>query len=412
MNRKKTMKLWNKNFFLLWQGQLVSVFGDALYSIALNFFVLQKTGSTAIMGTVMALVTIPRIILGPLSGVVVDRSDRKKLIIIGDVIRGLGILFVSFAANKGFLELWMIMIVAIVIGICSSFFNPSIESVLPDTVPAEKIIKATSSFQIATTGADILGQSIGGVLYTLVGAPIMFLINGVSYLFSAVTECYIDVPKLERKNRNVTLKEDFKDGMKFILKYEGLVRTIIVSFFINFLFGMIRVLIIPWFVNSTHLGMSKYGVLNAFQSVGLIIGMLVLSVITIKPEHKYKIYLVSLFLFILSIGTGAFLNQYILILLFFFIAFGFQFIFNTIVNSTIMIKTPVDKRGKVSATKTTIGMALSPLGNLIGGVLCEFIDPRTLIIINTVLGIIVVAIVVINPTVKKFFNNENEVYSQ
>ena len=79
---KQRLKVWNRNFLLLWQGQMVSVLGDALYDIALNFFVLELTGSTAIMGTVMALVTIPRIILGPISGVIVDRYDRKKLIVL------------------------------------------------------------------------------------------------------------------------------------------------------------------------------------------------------------------------------------------------------------------------------------------------------------------------------------------
>lgn len=404
------MKLWNKNFFLLWQGQLVSVFGDALYTLALNFFVLEVTGSTAVMGTVMALVTIPRIIFGPVSGVIVDRYDRKKLIISGDVIRGLSILFVAYGANNDFLEVWMIMAVAIISGICSSFFNPAIESVLPDIVPSQNMIKANSAYQIATTGADVLGQSVGGALYTLIGAPVMFLINGISYLFSAVTEGFIDVPGVERKNRNVTFKEDFKEGIRFIFRYEGLVRTILISFFINFLFGMIRVLIIPWFTESANLGMSRYGILGAVQSIGLIAGMVALSVVTIKPQHKYRIYIVSLFLFITGIGAGAFFNQFILILTFFFAAFGFQFVFNTVLNSTIMLKTPVDKRGKVSAAKTTLGMAISPFGNFAGGVLCEFAAPRTLIIMNTLIAVAVVAAVVIHPTVKTFLNYD-EVYN-
>ena len=103
-------RLWNRNFFLLWQGQMVSVLGDALYDIALNFFVLEMTGSTVIMGTVMALVTVPRILLGPAAGVFVDRYDRKKLIIFGDVVRGVSVLFIAFAAWNGFLEIWMVIV--------------------------------------------------------------------------------------------------------------------------------------------------------------------------------------------------------------------------------------------------------------------------------------------------------------
>lgn len=398
------LKLWNRNFFLLWQGQLVSVFGDALYSMALGFWVLQETGSTTIMGSIMALVTIPRIILGPIAGVIVDRYDRKKLIILGDLIRGFGMLFVAILALNGLLKIWMVMLMGVLLGICSSFFNPSIQSVLPEIVPNDKLVKANSSYQMATTGADIVGLSIGGFLYTLIGAPLMFLINSISYLFSAFTEGFIKIPKIERKNLNITFKEDFMEGIKFILTFKGLVRSLIMAFFINFLFGMIRVLIIPWFLSNPSLGMSKYGILNGFQSLGFLIGTLVLSFINIKSNHKYSVYIFSIITFVSLIGFGAFINNFIIILLCFTTAFGFMFVFNTLANSTIMELTPSDKRGKVFATIGTLVMAISPLGNFVGGVLGEFMNPRTVIIGGTVISLIVICSIVVNQDVKKFLN--------
>lgn len=398
------LKLWNRNFFLLWQGQLVSVFGDALYSMALGFWVLQETGSTTIMGSIMALVTIPRIILGPIAGVIVDRYDRKKLIILGDLIRGFGMLFVAILALNGLLKIWMVMLMGVLLGICSSFFNPSIQSVLPEIVPNDKLVKANSSYQMATTGADIVGLSIGGFLYTLIGAPLMFLINSISYLFSAFTEGFIKIPKIERKNLNITFKEDFMEGIKFILTFKGLVRSLIMAFFINFLFGMIRVLIIPWFLSNPSLGMSKYGILNGFQSLGFLIGTLVLSFINIKSNHKYSVYIFSIITFVSLIGFGAFINNFIIILLCFTTAFGFMFVFNTLANSTIMELTPSDKRGKVFATIGTLAMAISPLGNFVGGVLGEFMNPRTVIIGGTVISLIVICSIVVNQDVKKFLN--------
>ena len=77
----KKGKIWNKNYILLLQGQLVSTIGDSLYSIALAFFVLKLTGSTALVGMIMGIVTIPRIILGPFAGTIVDRYNRKMLIL-------------------------------------------------------------------------------------------------------------------------------------------------------------------------------------------------------------------------------------------------------------------------------------------------------------------------------------------
>lgn len=402
------MKLWNKNFFLLWQGQLVSVFGDALYSMALGFWVLQETGSTTIMGSIMALVTIPRIILGPFAGVIVDRCDRKKLIILGDLIRGIGMLMIAILALNGSLKIWMVMLMGIVLGICSSFFNPSIQSVLPEIVPSDKLIKANSSYQMATTGADIVGQSIGGLLYTVIGAPLMFLINSISYIFSSFTEGFIKIPKIERKNINITFREDFMEGIKFILRFKGLIRSLIMAFFVNFLFGMIRVLIIPWFVSDPSLGMAKYGVLNGFQSFGFLIGTLVLSFITIKSNQKYNVYIFSIVTFVSLIGLGAFINNFIIIIICFTSAFGFMFVFNTVANSTIMELTPADKRGKVFATIGTLAMAISPIGNFVGGVLGEFMNPRAVIIESAIVGLIIVCSIVVNPEVKKFINYEAE----
>lgn len=402
------MKLWNRNFFLLWQGQLVSVFGDALYSMALGFWVLQETGSTTIMGSIMALVTIPRIILGPFAGVIVDRCDRKKLIILGDLIRGIGMLIIAILALNGSLKIWMVMLMGIVLGICSSFFNPSIQSVLPEIVPSDKLIKANSSYQMATTGADIVGQSIGGLLYTVIGAPLMFLVNSISYLFSSFTEGFIKIPKIERKNVNITFREDFMEGIKFILRFKGLIRSLIMAFFVNFLFGMIRVLIIPWFVSDPSLGMAKYGILNGFQSFGFLIGTIVLSFITIKSNQKYNVYIFSIVTFVSLIGLGAFINNFVIIIICFTSAFGFMFVFNTVANSTIMELTPADKRGKVFATIGTLAMAISPIGNFVGGVLGEFMNPRAVIIGSAIVGLIIVCSIVVNPEVKKFINYEAE----
>ena len=203
-------------------------------------------------------------------------------------------------------------------------------------------------------------------------------------------------------------REDFKDGIRFVLQYEGMIRVIIMSFFINFLFGIIRVLIIPWFVDSPQLGMARYGVLSAAQSIGILTGMSVLSVVTVKASQKYNCYKISLFSFILMIGAAVLCNEYWMILLLFFLAFGFQMVFNMIMNSTVMQRTPVDKRGKVSAMKTTLGMAISPFGNFVGGLLGEVWNPRGIILVSTLLAVIVVSAIVIHPTVKEFLNYDTD----
>jgi MFS family permease len=98
-------RLWGRNFLLLWQGQLVSGLGDVVYEIALGFWILAVTGSTALMGSLMAASALPRILVAPIAGVVVDRSERKWLLISMDLARGVCVVLVAAAAFAG-VALW------------------------------------------------------------------------------------------------------------------------------------------------------------------------------------------------------------------------------------------------------------------------------------------------------------------
>jgi len=118
----KLDRLWNKNFFLLWQGQLVSVLGNIVYSIALGFWMLDLTGSTALMGSLMATSMVPNLIIAPFAGVLVDKWDRKRIIVMTDFIRGVFVTLIGIAGIFGFLQVWMVFVVGIVIGLCGAFF--------------------------------------------------------------------------------------------------------------------------------------------------------------------------------------------------------------------------------------------------------------------------------------------------
>lgn len=212
----KKGKIWNKNYILLLQGQLVSTIGDSLYSIALAFFVLKLTGSTALVGMIMGIVTIPRIILGPFAGTIVDRYNRKMLIVWADLIRGISIVAVSFLAYNDMLKVWMLMAVAVIDGVCATFFNPAMETVMPMVVPEDKLVKANSIFGMGQSAADIIGQTAGGALYKLLGAPMIFLINGISYIFSAGTETCINVPYDKTAKQEKSIWQDMKQGLAYI----------------------------------------------------------------------------------------------------------------------------------------------------------------------------------------------------
>ncbi|MGL5312608.1 MAG: MFS transporter, partial [Peptostreptococcaceae bacterium] len=338
------------------------------------------TGSTALMGLLSALTMAPRIVLGPFAGVFVDRWDRKKIIVITDFIRGIFVTFVGIAALNGFIQVWMVFIIGISNGICSAFFNPAIISSRPDIVPESKLVKANSLTSLAQSSMDMIGNAIGGVLYVTIGAPYMFLFNGISYLFSAFTEMFITIPKIERKNNQITFIEDFKEGFKFLWNFKVLRNMFVCASLLNFFFNSAGILFVPYFKEMPFLGVSRYGFAMTVLAMGAMSGSILLSMINLKREHKFNIFRLAIICQSILIILFMLSNNYPLMLVMIFTTFVCNVCVNTIASTAMMSVVPSEIRGKVMAITSTVSMGLTPIGQLIGGVLGELLPIRMVMI--------------------------------
>lgn len=366
-----TDKLWNKNFFLLWQGQLVSVLGNIVYSIALGFWILDLTGSTALMGSLMATSMVPNLIIAPFAGVFVDKWDRKWVIVVTDFIRGIVITIVGIAALMGFIQIWMVFVAALINGLCAAFFSPAISSVQPDVVPKSKLLKANSVSTMSSTSMQMIGNAVGGVLYISFGAAYMFLFNGISFLFSAFTEVFIKVPTIKKQDTKITFLEDFKEGFKFTWNFTALRRITLTACFINFVANGAFLLVLPYFNANELLGATKYGYAIAAESLGMVVGSLLLSVFTIPCKRKFNIFIIGSLLLCVSPILFLFVNNFYIITSLFFLQGLGNAIINTLLSATMQLIVPREMRGKVFALFQSLVMGLSPLGTIIGGLLGE-----------------------------------------
>ena len=337
------------------------------------------TGSTALMGTLMAASSLPRVLISPFAGVIVDRSDRKWLLVIMDTIRGIFVVFIGIAAYLGFIEIWMVFAAGITIGVCGAFFNPAVGSIMPDIVDKRKLVQANSVFNIIQTASGIIGSSVGGVLFRLLGASFMFLFNGISYLFSAITEVFIRVPKIIHEKAKLHFFADMKDGLRFVWHFRGLRTLMTIAGIINFFAVMGIMLILPLFHQEEHLGPVLYGIIMGFFTGGLFLGFLFTSLVNFKPEQRFKVFSMCYLL----MGAGMILLP---VTLYFPVMAGLVFItgfvnaiLNTFISTVLQLTTPQDKRGKVFGLLSSIGGGLMPVAYAVGGVLAEFISIRLLI---------------------------------
>ena len=401
---RKEPRLWNLNFMLLWQGQFVSSLGDTAYSIALGFWVLAVTGSTALMGALMATTALTRVVVSPFAGVIVDRTDRKWMLVATDALRGVVIVGVAAAAFAGVLDVWMVFAAGVVLGLCGAFFGPAITSALPDVVPKAKFVKANSLFHLIYAASGIPGFSVGGFLYALLGAPLLFLINGVSYLFSAATEVFIKIPKVQHAKQEFRFVEDTKAGLSFTWRVRPLRYMLVVFSVLNFFASMGIMLLLPLFERAEYLGPERYGVVLAGLAGGMFVGYILTSIVHIKPARRFAVFYGSA---VVGMGALAAFPLYLYFPLMFALAAVFG-LFNAVLNALIMavlqMTTPQNMRGKVFGLLGTLAGGLTPLAMALGGVLAEFISIRLLISASFILTFLSFLPLAFSPAIRRYVN--------
>lgn len=174
-----------RNFALLWSGQTVSRLGDQLQRIALAWWVLEKTGSAAAMGTVLIFTSAPMVLLLLVGGVAVDRFHRPRVMFLSDLVRGLTVGIVAFLMWQNLLTLPIVYVLATVFGIVNAFFQPAYVATVPDLVPAESRPSANSLTALSGELAGILGPALGAGIVKFGGTSFAFALDAVSFFVLA-----------------------------------------------------------------------------------------------------------------------------------------------------------------------------------------------------------------------------------
>ena len=377
-------KLFNKNFVLLFQGQFVSQLGSFVYFVAIVFWIKHATDSATIVGLIAMLATIPGILLGPFGGTFADHFSRKKIIVIGDIINGLTISSIAalmfFSPESTELIITLLFIEAVINGTVKSVFNPAIAAAIPDIVPEKTIDTANGLLQSSMQIAMLIGQTIGGVLYQVLGAPLVMLIDGVTYLFSAASESFISIPQ-KRREASASwsaafqkFKGDTWEGVRHVRGAEGLMGLFLVVALINFFTAPFAVLL-PFFVEDT-LGSTPawFGYIIGGMAVGSIIGSIAAGALNVAPKNKGKVVIAALSLLAAGFVAFAYSSGPVVALLILAVAGLCSGIVGVLITSVIQLSTPTEIRGRVFGLLGTLSMGLAPISLGLAGVIADMLD--------------------------------------
>ena len=385
MNGKK--RLWNKNFAILWQGQLISDFGNAAFSVALGFWVLEMTkspampdGNLGLMGTVMACFSLPRVVVSPFTGALADRLSRKWIIVAADFMRGL--LYTAMGVTVFFhvFPFAAIFPIAVLASICDGFFNPALSAALPDIVPQEQLTKANSARSASTSVSQLVGNAFGGVLYAALSAPRLILFNGLSFLYAALTQLFMKIPAVRRTAGKKQFLADMADGVKYTLSNRGL-RSLLTMCFITNFFAVIGItLLTPLFKSTPGFGVERYGFMMGAMMAGAVLGMLTLSILKIKPAMRARLFNASLVITVCTVIPIGFLYNVNVIYPLSFVMGVCNAIVNMMIQTILQATVPAEHRGKVFGIVGTFSGALMPLAMAVSGFIASAVGVRPTIV--------------------------------
>ncbi|WP_027363003.1 MFS transporter [Desulfospira joergensenii] len=368
----------NKNLTLLLSGQLVSQTGDKFYMLALSMMVLETTGSPAKTGLVLFAGLLPVVGAGLFSGVVVDRVNKKTLLIATDLFRGFIVSFVAYQYIQGSLGLGTILTSQVLLGLNSAFFNPTIPSIIPGIVKKENLSKANAGTQFVSGISNILGPAAGGIMVAGTGYFIVFGLNALSFFISAGFESLLKIPSMTSGPRE-SLGRSLKKGYQFIYGDSRLMNILLMVFVIHFFVGCVEVAIPVIADLLPGKGAANMGAIQAAFGAGSVVMALALSYARINGRESFLLFsAVGMIGCVISlIGISRVLDPNVLFpMLLFGLAGSSIILAGTSFQTLIQNRTEPHMIGRVFGVVSSLGNFSIPFAMLVYGFLFEAFDLR------------------------------------
>lgn len=361
-----------RTFVIIWVGQLVSILGSSLSSFALGVWVYQRSGSVTQFALVSFFFALPGLLVAPLAGAIVDRADRRWIMILSDTCSALITLAIALLLLAGRLEVWHIYLATIGASVIMAFQGPAHAASTPLIVPEAQLGRANGMAQIGGAISQIAAPVLAGALLALIQIQGIFVIDFVTFLFAVTTLLVVRIPRppvsAEGAVAHGSLLREAAYGWTYLAKRPGLVGLLLLFAIANFLLSTVVVLVTPLILSVA--GPVILGTVLSVGGVGMLLGSIVMSV---WGGPKRRIYGVLGFmflggLFIALSGVRAWVPLFIAA------AFGFLFtlpITNGCTMSIWQTKVAPDVQGRVFAVSDMVGGFTRPISFLIAGPLVD-----------------------------------------
>ncbi|MBI4200995.1 MAG: MFS transporter [Chloroflexi bacterium] len=361
-----------RDYRLFWCGQLISVLGFQMLIVAQGWLIYDLTGSKVQLGLVGLASAVPSILLNLFGGVVADKVDIRRLIIVLQSLSALVMLVLATLTLTHLVEPWHLMAVAFLMGAMGAFDGPSRQAIFPHLIQRDAMMNAVALNSATWQSSRIIGPALAGVLIALVGPAITFYMAAAGFVVFALFLAAVRMPRLKRTS-STNVFADMVEGLKYIRSNRTFLFLLGMSFFNSF-FGMSYIFLMPVFQKDVlGVGPSGLGVLLGMGGAGALLGtVLVASLGNIRSKGLMLIGGAVAFgcLLMLFAYSHWFLASLLLVAL----AGASASIYLILIQGTLQMLVPNQFRGRVMGFW---GMTyqIMPLGGFQAGVLATFVGP-------------------------------------
>lgn len=272
-------KSWKRNFLTIWMGQAFSQFSSSVLQFAIVWYLTDKTGSALVLSAAMLMGFLPQGILGPFIGVIIDRYNRKRIMVISDLMISLASLVLVIAGWVGFLSTGLILAVLLMRSIGSAFHNPCLQAVTPLIVPENQLTRCAGYSQSLQSVSQIFSPAIAAVLYQSWSLSGIIFLDVIGALIAVFTLIISEIPELDKseKTEKLHVLQEAKEGFQILKTKKGMLGLVFISALYSFA-------LMPTSALFPLMSMSYFGgtstsasIVEVVFSIGVLVGSLILS---------------------------------------------------------------------------------------------------------------------------------------
>ena len=385
----------HRNYRIFWFGQIGSLVGAWMQSVAQPWLVLELGGSPLQLGTVLALMFAPAMFLAPIGGVIADRVDKRRVLLIVNAVAMLQAALLFGLAATGVVEIWHVYLLALLAGFVNAVEMPVRQAFAADLVPADDLVNAIALNSTSFNLSRVIGPAVAGVTIAVFGVALNFGINAVSYLSVLVGLWMLDgkaLRRIERPDRFPSIRASLAEGVRYAIATPTVLWPLVLlggmaTFAMNFQ------TLLPLFTrDALNLDSGGYGALFAAMGAGSLVGSLLLAFTTSQRPMLALILGGGAVFLLLELALGFVRSPVAAFALVAGIGLASMLMVNTI-NVTIQNSVPDALRGRVMSLYVTVFAGTAPIGGLLAGALAEGFGAASALSIGALLAVAVLVLV-------------------